>query len=97
MIKTVSERIGKDRLPPAAIEAEQAVIGCCLIEPVRCIAESQMVIKTSDYFYDLRCRTIWDLICGKNLNGDDVMIEKEDAQTIINFLIKKIKESNNVK
>ena len=64
MIKSVSERPSTDRLPPCAIESEQAIIGCCLIEPVKCITETQMVFKTSDYFYDLRCRTVWDLICG---------------------------------
>jgi replicative DNA helicase len=52
------------RLPPSAAESEQCVIGCCLIEPVKCIPDAQMVFKTSNYFYDLRCRTVWDLICG---------------------------------
>jgi len=53
-----------DRLPPSSLDCEQAVIGSCLLEPARCIAEAQMAIKTSDCFYDLRCRTIWETLSG---------------------------------
>lgn len=53
-----------DRLPPCSIESEQAVIGSCLIDPAISIPAAQMAFKTSDYFYDLRCRTVWEIICG---------------------------------
>ena len=52
-----------DKLPPSAIEVEQAIIGSCLIEPATVIATVQMVFKTADYFYDLRCRTVWEIVC----------------------------------
>jgi replicative DNA helicase len=52
-----------DKLPPSAIEVEQAIIGSCLLEPATVIATVQMVFKTADYFYDLRCRTVWKIIC----------------------------------
>ena len=42
-------------------------------------------------------KLIWDLLRGKDISGDDVIIEKSDKQAIINFLTKKIGEMNNVK
>ncbi len=40
-----------------------AIIGCCITEPVKCIAEAQTTIKSDDYFYDLRHQAIWESIC----------------------------------
>lgn len=39
-----------------------------------------------------RLRLIWKLVQGKNLNGDDVVITKEDAHDIVDFLSKKLKK-----
>ncbi len=47
-------------------------------------------------FWD-RCKMIWRLIRFKNLDGGDVIIEKNDAKSIINFLYKKLGESKNGK
>lgn len=52
-----------DRLPPHATESEMAIIGACITTPVESIPEAQATIKKSDFFYDLRCRLLWDLIC----------------------------------
>lgn len=66
-----------DRLPPSATESEQAIIGCCLIEPVKCITEVQMIFKTSDYFYDLRCRTVWETICGMRADAVNLITVRQ--------------------
>lgn len=50
-----------DKLPPSSFESEQAVIGCCLFDPQHCIPESQIAL-TSEHFYDLRCRLVWDAL-----------------------------------
>ncbi len=50
-----------DRLPPHSPEAEQGVLGCCLLSPAECL--NQVAIKLggeSEAFYDLRHRTIFD-------------------------------------
>ena len=44
-----------------------------------------------------RLKLIWRLIRGKNLEGDDVLIDKEDARALINFLNKKLGETKNGK
>lgn len=41
-----------------------------------------------------RLKLIWRLIRGKNLEGDDVIIEQKDAQAIIQFLDEKLTEKN---
>jgi hypothetical protein len=47
-------------------------------------------------FFD-RLKLIWRLVKGKNLEGDDVLIDKEDARALINFLNKKLGETKNGK
>ena len=44
------------------------------------------------FSFSNRIKLIWDLILGKNLSGDDVIIEKSDAQAIVDFLNKRIGE-----
>lgn len=44
------------------------------------------------FSFSNRLKLIWDLIRGKILSGDDVIIEKSDAQVIVNFLNKKLHE-----
>lgn len=51
------------RSQPQSTESEMAIIGCCISEPVKCIAEAQMIIKSDEYFYDLRNQTIWESLC----------------------------------
>lgn len=44
-----------------------------------------------------RLKVIWKMICGKTLDGGDVIIEKSDARAIVNFLNKHLGESKNGK
>lgn len=60
----------KDRLPPHAPESEQCVIGCCLLEPNKCMSESQMVIKSRDYFYTVASQMVWDVMC--SMRADEI-------------------------
>ena len=53
----------KDRVPPSAVETEQAVIGCCLNTPVESIPEAQAVL-TDNSFYDHRNKVIWGIVTG---------------------------------
>lgn len=49
-----------DRLPPHSIEAEQGVIGCCLISPNDCIGMAVEKLKRGDEeFYDIRHRCLY--------------------------------------
>lgn len=52
-----------DRLPPHSIDAEQAVLGCCLIDPEPSLAVCQD-LDPAEIFYDLRHRTIFEAIRG---------------------------------
>lgn len=47
-----------DRLPPHAIEAEQGVLGCCLLSR-DAVSEAIEKLKNADRFYDLRHGTIF--------------------------------------
>ncbi len=52
-----------DRLPPHSIEAEQGVLGCILISPADCLGECIPKFKAgSEVFYDLKHRTIYELL-----------------------------------
>lgn len=53
---------------PYCSDSERAIIGCCLGEPVQCLPESQIIITSPEYFYDLRCRTVWETLCALALN-----------------------------
>lgn len=48
-----------DRLPPHAPEAEQGILGCCLLSPMQSIGDCIQMQLDSDDFYDLRHQTIW--------------------------------------
>ena len=52
-----------DRLPPHSIEAEQGVLGCVLLSPSECLGGTVEKFKPgSEVFYDLRHRTIYELL-----------------------------------
>src|SRR5438874_994588 len=51
------------RLPPHSVEAEQGVLGCALLSPNECLGECIEKLKaSSDVFYDLRHRTIYEVL-----------------------------------
>lgn len=39
-----------------------------------------------------RLKTIWKLLCFKNIAGGDVILEHSDAKILVNFLTKKLGE-----
>jgi hypothetical protein len=47
-------------------------------------------------FWD-RLKMIWKLLCFKNLEGGDVIIDNNDAENLINFLTKNIGKSKKQK
>lgn len=48
------------QLPPHSPEAEQGVLGCCLLSPAECIGDAAELLTEPDAFYDLSNRTIWE-------------------------------------
>jgi len=65
-----------DRLPPHSIEAEQGVLGCILLSPNECLGEVIQKFKPgAEVFYDLRHRTVYDLLVE--------MYDQKDAIDII--------------
>ena len=73
-----------DRLPPHAPAAEAAIIGCCLLQPVECIAQAQEVITSETVFYDVRNQLLWKSIC-----------DMEPSSVNIIVVLQKIKDSGN--
>lgn len=53
-----------ERLPPHSIEAEQGVLGCILLNPQDALPLVEERIRTPDAFYDLRHRTIFEVVRG---------------------------------
>jgi replicative DNA helicase len=51
-----------DKLPPSASEAEQALLGCILIDSRETMPEAQSKIPTSDVFFDMRHRAIYETL-----------------------------------
>ncbi len=53
-----------DRLPPHAPEAEQGVLGCCLVSPNDCVGLCIEKLKDDgrEAFYDLRHQTIYETL-----------------------------------
>ncbi len=63
------------RLPPHSIEAEVCVLGSILLAPNECIPTCIAKIKSSEVFYDLRHRTIYETI-----------VEMYDANTPVDLI-----------
>lgn len=53
-----------DKLPPHSIEAEQGVLGSIFLLPAECLPEAIEKIKSTEVFYDLRHRTIYETMLG---------------------------------
>lgn len=51
-----------DRLPPHSLEAEQGVLGCIMLAPNECLPFVLSKLQTFDAFYDLRHRTIMEMM-----------------------------------
>lgn len=48
-----------ERLPPHSLEAEQAVLGCVLLDPMTVLPIVITELESAEVFYDLRHRTIY--------------------------------------
>lgn len=58
-----SESESSERQPPASIEAEQAVLGCIILDPLTCIPECVNALKAGPKaFYDLKHQTIYEAL-----------------------------------
>lgn len=75
-----------DRLPPHSTEAEQGVLGCCMWDPNNCIPEAMGTVS-SETFYDLRHKTIYDAM--------GAMYEEKITVDII-ALRQKLKDDNHL-
>lgn len=51
-----------DRLPPHSVEAEQGVLGSVFLQPGESMGEAVEKIPTPEVFYDLRHRTIYEVL-----------------------------------
>jgi replicative DNA helicase len=62
-----------DRLPPHSHEAEQGVLGCCMLSPKECLAECVARFKSgSEVFYDMRHQIIFDAMVAQADRGEAV-------------------------
>lgn len=62
-----------DRLPPHAIEAEQGVLGCILLDPPHCLGECVEKCKNgAEMFYDLRHQVIYDTLVEMQNDGEAI-------------------------
>lgn len=78
-----SETITTDRLPPHSPECEQAVLGCCFIDPNDAIPKCVRDFKRAgvEVFYDLRHQTIYSVIVEMWDDQDPI-----DTVTVMNRL-----------
>lgn len=60
---------------PHSLESEQCIIGCCLTD-AKCIAEAQLVIRNSEFFYDLRHQTIWEVITDNPTEANIITVQQ---------------------
>ena len=60
--KPAANGLNIDRLPPHEPEAEQGVLGCCLLSPEVCIPQCIAKLRAEGMFYDLRHQMIWNAL-----------------------------------
>lgn len=53
-------KVSEDRLPPHSTESEQGILGCIFLEPLDCIEDCLEHLPSSEVFYDLRHRSIYE-------------------------------------
>jgi len=58
-----------DRLPPHSMEAEQGILGCCLLDPAQSLPQVEERFKGERVFYDLRHAEIFHAIAGLRREG----------------------------
>ena len=58
-----------DRLPPHAPEAEQGILGCCLLDALLAMNACEEAGLRADWFYDLRHARIWAALAGLRAAG----------------------------
>jgi len=68
-------------LPPFSNPAEMAVIGCCVTDPATSIAEAGLVITSPEFFYDLRCRVVWQAVNQMPVSSVNVITVSERVAT----------------
>lgn len=62
-----------DRLPPHSIEAEQGVLGCCLIAPKEALLAAREKFRDrAGFFYDLRHQTLFALLLAMDGRGEAI-------------------------
>lgn len=65
---------------PASPEAEAAVVGCCLMDPLKCLPEAQEVL-TEEHFYDFRARMVWNAMTVMEIDKIDSVTVYENLRT----------------
>lgn len=71
----------KDKLPPYSEEAEQGVLGCCLLDPGNAIGACVERFRGLDAFYDERHKTLFQFLQRMHDHGKQI-----DSITIIDGL-----------
>lgn len=66
----------QDKLPPHSVEAEQGVLGCILLEPAEALQECQERFASSEVFYDLRHRQIYEAMVRLEGRFDVIVLQQ---------------------
>lgn len=77
MSRGPSKRLDTDTLPPHSMEAEQGVLGCCLLNPKDCIDQAAEALASGEEFYDLRHALIWRAIKKLGDAADVITLQQE--------------------
>ncbi len=83
---TLADPLKVDRLPPHSIEAEQGVLGCCMLAPAEALSYCREKLKSGALaFYDLRHQLIYG-----------TMVEMLDAHQSVDLITlqQKLKDRN---
>lgn len=77
---SLKDPLKEDRQPPHSVEAEQGVLGCVLLSPSDCIGLCIEKFSSSEVFYDLRHRTIYETMLAMQADGvpiDTITLQQE--------------------